>query len=133
MDAAALRQTLALANEFKEGDLAVGGTADGRVRADARQTLLHTTLGTIRRTTLVDDGVSEALDRARDRRFDTVLDTLTVAGAVDLLLGRGGQEWVRAHRAALSSEAIAALVKCMTNAELSNVAHMLCNPLDGDG
>jgi ethanolamine ammonia-lyase large subunit len=61
------------------------------------------------------------------------LDTLTIAGLHDRILGPGGQDWVRTHRAALSSEAIAAVVKCMTNAELSNVAHLLFNPLDGHG
>ena len=34
-----LRQTFVLANEFKEGDLPVGGTRDVQVRTDARQFL----------------------------------------------------------------------------------------------
>jgi hypothetical protein len=34
-----LRQTLVLANEFKEGDLAVGGGDDPIVRNDARRSL----------------------------------------------------------------------------------------------
>src|SRR5262245_49349676 len=97
MDAAALRQTLILANAFKEGDLPLGGTRDEQVRADARRTLLETTIGAIRRTTLVDDGVSEALARARDRRFDGDLDALTVADVRARLLGRGGDAWARTH------------------------------------
>ena len=129
MDADALRQTLALANAFKEGDLAIGGTTDDRVRADARQALLHTTLGSIRRTNLVDDGVSEALGRARDRRFDGELDPLTIGGVVERLLGGGGAEWARAFRDGLTSEAIAAVAKVMTSGELSAVAHILFNPL----
>ncbi len=35
----ALRQLFLLANAFKEGDLAVGGTRDDDVRADARRAL----------------------------------------------------------------------------------------------
>ena len=130
MDAAAdLRQTLVLANAFKEGDLVVGGTTDDRIRADARQALLQTTIGSIRRVTLVDDGVSDVLGRARDRRFDGELDTLTIGDVRERLLDRGGPEWARACRDGLTSEAIAALAKVMTNAELSTVAHTLVNPL----
>jgi hypothetical protein len=58
-----LRQALTLANAFKEGDLAVGGTTDDLLRADARRALLTTTLGTVRRTVLIDDGVTDALTR----------------------------------------------------------------------
>jgi len=129
VDADALRQTLALANAFKEGDLVVGGTTDDRVRADARQALRQTTLGSIRRTTLVDDGVSDALGRGRDRRFDGELDPITIAGVVERLLARGGADWARACRDGLTSEAIAAVAKVMTNDELSAVAHTLFNPL----
>ena len=32
-----LRRLFLLANAFKEGDVALGGTADDRLRADARQ------------------------------------------------------------------------------------------------
>jgi hypothetical protein len=42
MDQGELRRRLALASAFKEGDLAVGGTADDRLREDARRLLLAT-------------------------------------------------------------------------------------------
>ena len=133
MDGNDLRQIFALANDFKEGDLAVGGTTDDRVRADARRALLETTLGTLRRAVLVDDGVTDALARARDRRFDAELDALTIADVCDRLLGRGGDAWARTYGGALASEAIAALVKVMSNTALSAVARTLFNPLAGDG
>ena len=133
MDAAALRQTLTLANAFKEGDLPIGGTRDERVRADARRALLGTTIGAIRRTPLVDDGVSEALARSRDRRLDGELDALTVEDVRARLLGRGGAAWARTHGPALTSEAIAALAKVMGNDDLSTLARTLSSPLDGDG
>ena len=57
------RLTLALANAFKEGDLSLGGTRDDTVRAEARRAILGTSLRTIRTTTLVEDGVSEAVTR----------------------------------------------------------------------
>jgi ethanolamine ammonia-lyase large subunit len=133
MDGPALRRVFALANDFKEGDLPVGGTTDDRLREDARHLLRSVTVGEIRRTVLVDDGVTEAIERTRDRRFDAALDSLTMARLKDLLLGSGGAAWARTHRDALPSEVAAALVKVMTNDELSTVARALFNPLDGEG
>ena len=63
MDSQVLRRLFSLANPFKEGDLAVGGTTDDRLREDARRLLLTTTVGDIRRTVLVEDGVTAALER----------------------------------------------------------------------
>jgi len=133
VDAAALRQIFTLANDFKEGDLLVGGTADPRLRADARHEILGLTLGTLRRTVLVDDAVSDALDRARDPQYDAALDPLTIADLRTVLLGRGAAPWVDRHGPALASETIAAVVKVLTNDELSTVARMLIHPLPGDG
>ncbi len=133
MDEGELRQVLALANAFKEGDLAVGGTADDVLRGEARRALLALSLGAIRRTALVDDGVSAALARSRDRRFDRELDGLTLARVTAILLGPDGAAWARRHAGALSSEAIAAVVKVLTNDELSVVARAVFNPLPGDG
>ena len=133
MDSGALRQIFALANAFKEGDLAVGGTRDDRVREDARQTLRAVTVGEIRRTAFVEDDVTAALDRSRDRRFDGDLDPLTIAQLKGTLLGPGGPAWGRRHRDALTSEAVAAAVKIMTSDELSLIARTLFNPHEGEG
>jgi hypothetical protein len=65
----ALRQLLVLANAFTEGDLAVGGTGDEDVRAEARRALGVVTVGEIRRTVFVDDAVTTSLSRSRERRF----------------------------------------------------------------
>jgi ethanolamine ammonia-lyase large subunit len=128
-----LRRTFALANEFKEGDLGVGGTLDETLRASARKALAAVTLGELTATTLVEDGVSEALDAARDRRLASEISSLTVEGLKGVLLRRGGGEWVRRYRDGLSSEAVAAVVKLLTNDELSAVARALFNPLPGEG
>jgi ethanolamine ammonia-lyase large subunit len=128
-----LGRTFALANEFKEGDLGVGGTRDEVVRASARAALGAVTLGELSATSLVEDGVSEALDASLDRRLAAEIAQLTVGGLKHVLLGRGGAEWVRRYRDGLSSEAIAAVVKLMSNDELSTVARELFNPLPGEG
>ena len=79
MDGQSARRLFVLANAFKEGDMAVGGTTDDRIRQDARRQLLATTIGDIRRTVFVGDALSEALERSRDRRADSDLDALTVS------------------------------------------------------
>jgi ethanolamine ammonia-lyase large subunit len=133
MDAQELRRLFSLANAFKEGDLAVGGTTDDRLREDARRALLATTVGDIRHAALVDDGITAALERSRDSHLDRELDALTIARMKGLLLGSGAALWARRHRDALASEVVAAVVKVMTTDELSSVARALFNPLPGDG
>ncbi|HEX8337681.1 MAG TPA: ethanolamine ammonia-lyase subunit EutB, partial [Pyrinomonadaceae bacterium] len=128
-----LLRTFALANEFKEGDLGVGGTRDDGVRASARAALGALTLGELKATALVEDGVSEALDAATDPGLAADISKLTVGGLKAVLLGRGGADWVRRYREGLSSEAVAAVVKLMSNEELSAVARSLFNPLPGEG
>lgn len=128
-----LPRTFALANEFKEGDLSVGGTRDASVRAAARAELAALALGTLTPTALVEDGVSEALADSLDRRLAAEISGLTVGELKAVLLGRGGAEWARRYRDGLGSEAIAAVVKLMSNEELSAVARRLFNPLPGEG
>src|SRR5215467_6950 len=129
----ALRQLFVLANAYKEGDLGVGGTRDEDVRADARRALGAVTVGEIRRTVVVDDAVTTSLDRSRERSFDVDLDPSTVAQLRAILLGPGAASWARRHRDALPSEVAAAVVKVMTNDELSLVAQAVFNPHVGNG
>src|SRR6185503_19187388 len=92
-----LRRIFTLANPFKEGDLPVGGTTSDQVRDTARRLLLATTVGDLRRAVLVDDGVTAALDRSRDRSHDGDLDALTIARVKDLLLSPRAAAWARRH------------------------------------
>ena len=133
MDPRELRRRFALANEFKQGDLAVGGTEDNLVRADTRRALAATTVSEITRTSMVEDGVSLALDQSRDRGRDGELGPLTVARIRDTLLAPGADEWARRYQQAMASEVIAAVVKVMTNDELSVVARTLFRSLAGPG
>jgi len=134
MDAATLRQTLALASAFKEGDRSlIGvGAADDRVREEARRALLATAVGDIHATVLIDDRVSEQLQRSRDRRFDDEFRSLTIRGVREALLGPGADAWVRTYGPALRSETIAAVVKVLTDDELSRVSRAVFHPLGDD-
>jgi ethanolamine ammonia-lyase large subunit len=129
LDAAYARRLFAVANAFKEGDLLVGGTADDRLRAEARGELAAVSLRDIRRMSLVDDGVSEFIERGRDRGLDADLDRLTVGRLREVLLAGDGAAWARAHRDGLPSEAVAAVVKIMTDEELARLAKAIFNPL----
>src|SRR5262249_2039877 len=133
MEDRAVRQLFALANAFKEGDLAIGGTGDDRVREEARQVLGALTIGEIRRTTFVEDDVTASLGRSRDRRFDGDLDRLTVTQLKKRLLGPDASSWAKRYCDAAASEAAAAVVKIMTNDELSLVARTLFNAHEGTG
>jgi ethanolamine ammonia-lyase large subunit len=122
-----------LANEFKEGDLLVGGTRDEQVRLEARAVLGSLRLAEINRTVFLEDGVSEALARSRNPRLSAEISHLTIDKLKTLLLSAGGADWAHRYRDGLSSEVIAAVVKVMTNDELSSLAQVLFNPLPGEG
>ena len=126
MDGSELRRILALASAFKEGVLVVGGTADDRLRDEARGRLLSTTLGHINQIPLIDDGVTAALRQSRERGFDGELSALTIADVRSALLGTRAAAWASEYSSALASETIAAVVKVMTDDELSIVARALC-------
>ncbi|HLG17333.1 MAG TPA: ethanolamine ammonia-lyase subunit EutB [Blastocatellia bacterium] len=128
-----LKRILLLANEFKEGDLAVGGTRDDRERAEARRVLGSLRLGEITGTELVEDEATETLARAVDGNLAGELARLTAAELKSILLTADGAVWLRQYRDGLSSEAIAAVVKLMTNDDLSTVARAIFNPLPGAG
>ncbi|MGH8657876.1 MAG: ethanolamine ammonia-lyase subunit EutB [Gammaproteobacteria bacterium] len=132
MDRQALLQTLVLANQFKEGDLALGGTLDEQTRTDARRAVAAINLGTIARSAIVEDSVSAALSRSISP-LPTNIARLTLGEVKCMLLAPDGVNWVEAHRVCLSSEIIAALVKLMNNAELSALARRLFNPLSHHG
>jgi ethanolamine ammonia-lyase large subunit len=133
MNSTELTQTFALANEFKEGDLLVGGTRDDQLRRESREALASLRLGEIAKTEFVDDRITETLHRSLDAKLSDELSRLTVADLKRILVSTEGAGWVGRHRDGLSSEAIAAVVKLMTNDQLATVSRGLFNPLPGKG
>src|SRR2546423_8382995 len=128
-----LAQIFVRANEFKEGDLLVGGTRDELERKEARQMLSRLRLKDITETGLVEDSLSDALARALDPQITTEISHLSVGEMKRIVLGPGGAGWAGHYRDGLSSEVIAAIAKVMTNEELSAVARAVFNPLPGEG
>ena len=128
-----LSQIFVLANEFKEGDLSVGGTRDDEVRREARDALANLSLGDIARADFVEDHVTEALQRSLDPELAGQVAHLTVAELKQILLSSQGASWIERHRNGVSSEATAAVVKIMTNEELGTLSCKLFNSLPGSG
>ena len=133
MNPGELRSAFVLASEFKEGDLALGGTSDERLRAEARRAIAALRVGEIAPSAFVDDGVSEALARSLDAPLAAELAPLTIAELKRLLLGPDGSRWAARNRGGLGAEVIAAVAKLMSNEELARVACALFNPLPGGG
>jgi len=126
-----IKSIFALANEFKEGDIPVGGTRDYAIKMEAKKEVSAMRLGEITKAVFVDDGISEAIERSLDRRLASEVSGMTIAAMKDILLGPRCAEWVESHGNGLSSEVIAAVVKIMTDDELSKVACSIFNSLPG--
>ncbi|MEW6736406.1 MAG: ethanolamine ammonia-lyase subunit EutB [Acidobacteriota bacterium] len=127
-----LLRIFVLANEFKEGDLLVGGANDEKLCLEARQALGELSLGEISKITIVEDNISHELARILDTNLATDIAHLSVIKAKEILLSIGGSAWARHYRDGLTSEAIAAIVKISSDNELSTIAKSLYNPLSGD-
>ena len=128
-----LTKTFALANDFKEGDLTVGGTRDDQLRSEARTELASMRLGAIANAGFVEDQVTETLHRSLDSKLADGLAHLTVDDLKQILLSPQAPAWTSHHADGLASEVVAAVAKVMTNDELGRVSRALFNPLPGEG
>jgi ethanolamine ammonia-lyase large subunit len=133
MDQQELKRVFVQSNEFKEGDLPLGGTRDDYERREARRMLSALRLGEITHTPLIEDGISYALTRSLNRHLASEISHLTIKEMKSILLSGKAVAWVCRHRDGLASEVIAAVVKVMTNEELSSLSRSLFNPLSGKG
>ena len=89
-----LSQIFVLANEFKEGDLNVGGTRDDQIRRQARDAVAALSLGEIAKTDFVEDQVTEALHRSLEPQLAGKVAHLTVAELKQILLSSQGANWI---------------------------------------
>src|SRR5271157_1763517 len=101
-----LLEVLVKANEFKEGDLLVGGCQDEIERKEARAALSGLRLGDISRVKIVEDGVSETLEKSLNVQLSAGIAGLTINDLRQILLGKNAGEWVNHHGDGLSSEQI---------------------------
>ena len=127
-----LLDLLVKANEFKEGDLLVGGTRDELERKDARQILSTLRLGDFSKVDIVEDAVSEALTKSLNTNAAAEISHLTLGQLQRILLAKNGSDWIHGYSDGLTSEQIACVVKLMTNEELSHLSRSIFNPLPGE-
>ena len=129
MDMGKVRLIFARANEYKEGDLSVGGTTDEAVRMDAKREISAMQIADISKWVFVEDALTEAISRSVSRNLLAEISHLTMLELKDILLGPNCAKWVIKYSDGLPSEVIAAVVKIMTNSELSKVSGSIFNTL----
>lgn len=125
------RQILGAANEFKEGDQAIGVSAiNQQTRSRARELLANTRVDEFGMHEVFQDGLSDLL---ASREVDTDIpysQNLSFGQLKDYLLKHDEQQ-IKTIAASLSSDAIGCLVKLMTNKELIAVGQKVFHPLPG--
>ena len=131
MDIDRFKLIFARANEFKEGDLLVGGTSDEAVRKDARDEIAAMGIGAISKLVFVEDAVTDAISRSINHQLLNDISEMTIGEMKHMVLSPECAAWVKKYSDGLSSETIAALVKIMNNHELSTVARSIYNILPG--
>lgn len=122
---------LGAANEYKEGDEALGIHAlDQATRDHARALLGNTLLGDLRARPLHRDGVFALAESAVDEAAAARIASWTMSDLRAFLL-REEEPAIKAIMVGLSSELIGMVVKLMTNDELIAVSRKVFNPLPG--
>lgn len=131
MERAELLQTFGRANAFKEGDAAIGVAAkDDAERKAAREKLAAIKLGDLDSRRFIDDEVSRMIMESLDPEARQKVAAWTVGDLKKFFLEKSEAE-IKALREGLSSEAIAAAAKLMTDDELIAAAAKIYNPNAG--
>ncbi len=124
-------QILGAANEFKEGDESIGvAAADDGARAHARRLLANTRLRDIDAHPLLKDDLYALLAQTRDTAAAERTANLTLGELKQFLLTQPEAE-IHAVAPGLSSDAIACVVKLMSNRELTAIGAKVFNVLPG--
>jgi ethanolamine ammonia-lyase large subunit len=130
-DLAVYKAILGAANEYKEGDEALGIHAlDEPTRRNARTLLASTRIGDMRARPLHEDDVSDLIESVLAPAAAAEVDALTMGELKDRLLA-GDEAAIKALMPGLHSDTIACVVKLMSNEELVAVGQKVFNPLPG--
>jgi ethanolamine ammonia-lyase large subunit len=122
---------LGAANEYKEGDEALGIHAlDQTTRDNARVLLGNTVIGDLRAHPLHEDAVLDLIEGAVDADAYAQVEAWTMADLREFLLTED-EAAIKATMIGLPSEIIGMVVKLMTNDELVAVSQEVFNPLPG--
>ena len=119
------------ANEFKEGDEALGISADTpATRANARMLIANTKVGDLADRPMVDDAVCELIVQTTDKAARDRIRPWTMAGLKTFLLTQP-EDQIKTVMPGLPSDVIGIVVKLMDNAELTQIGQTVFNPLPG--
>lgn len=125
------QQLLGAANEYKEGDAAIGvAAADNAKRSRARLLLANTRLVDVDRHAFHRDQLYDFITAPHLNRLPRHSSEMTVGQLKQALLTQSTDE-IRAFMPELSSDTIGCVVKLMTNDELIVTSKKVFNPLPG--
>ncbi len=123
------RQIIGAANEFKEGDQALGiSAANSQSRAYARTLLSNTQLEELQKTSVFQDELYDLIQSTTEQRDQ--LNNWTLGELKSFLLSQE-ESAIKAIMPGLSSDVIACVVKLMNNEELIQLGQKVFNPLPG--
>ncbi|MDG1897394.1 MAG: ethanolamine ammonia-lyase subunit EutB [Fuerstiella sp.] len=122
---------LGAANDFKEGDSAVGvAAADEASRQNARSLLANTRLADIDAHSPHSDDLFRFISVGREEQLRNPLTAQTL-GRLKRFLLAADELAIKDVMSGLSSDVISCVVKLMTNQELIQIGQKLFNPLPG--
>ena len=128
-DPALYRQLLGAANEFKEGDQAIGVAAsDEQSRTRARTLLANTRVGDLIAHPVFEDSVSSYIGTVVDYEITRTVADWTLADLRRFLLEKE-EDAIKGIMPGLPSDIIGCVVKLMSNEELIAVGRKVFNPL----
>ncbi|MFZ3047946.1 MAG: ethanolamine ammonia-lyase subunit EutB [Desulfatirhabdiaceae bacterium] len=128
-DQALYRRIFGFANEYKEGDEAIGIAAmDASVREDARKRLSNTRIREWQENVLLEDDLQQLIwDTTNPEQYQKIMDW-TLSDLKKFLLDET-EDAIKSVMDGLNSDVIAAVVKLMNNSELTAVGSKIFNPL----
>jgi ethanolamine ammonia-lyase large subunit len=119
------------ANEYKEGDEALGISADTpATRTNARTLIANTKVGALADRPMVNDAVYELIVQTTDKAALDRIRPWTMAELKTFLLTQPEGQ-IQAVMPGLPSDVVGIVVKLMDNAELTRLGQTVFNPLPG--
>ncbi len=131
MNSAGLKLMLGRANEFKEGDQAIGVAArSDKQRQKARAQLQALTIRQLHEYPVYQDEQQQLIWQTTDAQVYLRIADWTLGQLKDFLLTQSEPE-IKNIMPGLNSDVIAAVVKLMSNEELTHIGQTVFNPLPG--
>ncbi|MBD9373068.1 ethanolamine ammonia-lyase subunit EutB [Rhizobium sp. ARZ01] len=130
-DQTAYRQVIGAANEFKEGDQAIGvGAANAATRANARALLSNTKIQDLYERPLFEDDLQRLIWQTTDQaQYEKVKDW-TMGQLKEFLLAES-EDNIKGVMHGLTSDTIGFVPKLMSNEELITVSQKIFNVMPG--